>query len=222
MIRVLLLAEGQTEETFVNEVLGPHLEARGIWLTPVVVATKRVRVGGKFRGGVSSWRQIEGEIRRLLRDSAAAAVTTLLDYYGLPGDVPGMSDRPPVGPRARVEHVESRMGEVVADRRFRPHVVLHEYEAWIFSDLTACRWVFDDDPGACSCLDAVAFAVGTPEDIDDGPATAPSKHLQRCFEAYDKVLHGPLAVGAIGLDRVRARCPHFASWLGWLESLGPL
>ena len=38
------------------------------------------------------------------------------------------------------------------------------------------------------------------------------------FAAYQKPLHGPLAVAAIGIDRIRAVCPHFHQWLGRLEA----
>jgi hypothetical protein len=39
------------------------------------------------------------------------------------------------------------------------------------------------------------------------------------FAAYQKTLHGPLAVSAIGIHGIRATCPHFAAWLQRLEIL---
>jgi hypothetical protein len=48
--------------------------------------------------------------------------------------------------------------------------------------------------------------------------TAPSKQLRAAFASYQKPLHGPLAVSAIGIDRIRAVCPHFDHWLGRLEA----
>ena len=36
---------------------------------------------------------------------------------------------------------------------------------------------------------------------------------------YDKVLFGTLAMLEIGLDRIRAECPHFDGWMRQLESL---
>jgi hypothetical protein len=45
---ILVLVEGQTEETFVREVLRQHLASLDLYVTPVVVATKRVKSGLKF------------------------------------------------------------------------------------------------------------------------------------------------------------------------------
>ena len=48
-------------------------------------------------------------------------------------------------------------------------------------------------------------------------AGVPSKRLCREFPAYQKTLHGPRAVSAVGLAGVRAVCPHFHRWLTRLE-----
>lgn len=88
MSRVLALVEGQTEETFIREVLGPSLAARGVFVTPKLLTTKRLRAGGHFRGGAASYAQIRGDLVLLLHDGGAAGVTTVLDLYGLPSDFP--------------------------------------------------------------------------------------------------------------------------------------
>src|SRR6185436_9487197 len=46
--RVHVLVEGQTEETFIRDVLAPHLASREVYLTPVLAATKRIKSGLKF------------------------------------------------------------------------------------------------------------------------------------------------------------------------------
>jgi len=91
MRRILALVEGQTEEIFVRDVLDPHMARFDACVIPVLLKTKRVKSGGHFRGGVTSTAQVLGDIRRLLGDSNAACVTTILDYYGLPSDFPGTS-----------------------------------------------------------------------------------------------------------------------------------
>jgi len=48
VIKAHVLVEGQTEETFIRTVLGPYLAVRGIYLTPVLVATKRIKFGKDF------------------------------------------------------------------------------------------------------------------------------------------------------------------------------
>jgi hypothetical protein len=49
MKRVLILVEGQTEETFVRDVLAPHFLARNVALTPKLLVTRRVKSGGHFK-----------------------------------------------------------------------------------------------------------------------------------------------------------------------------
>jgi hypothetical protein len=218
MKRLLILVEGQTEEAFVRDVLTTHLGAFEVHPTAVLLKTKRVKSGGAFRGGVTSAEQVLGDIRRLVGDSGAAGVTTMLDYYALPDDFPGMSTRPPGDAYARVTHVEQALAEAIDHPRFDAHLVLHEYEAWIFSNPDACSWVFDD-PRVPAQLVGIATTAGGAERIDDGPTTAPSKRLAGVFSAYRKTLHGPMAVGAIGIAALRAGCPHADGWFGRMEAL---
>lgn len=79
--------------------------------------------------------------------------------------------------------------------------------------------MFDDDTRVIDEIARVANSHGGPEDIDDGPRTSPSKRLRDMFAAYQKPLHGPLVVEAIGLERIRARCPHVHAWLSQLEAI---
>ena len=64
MPRALILVEGQTEERFVKEVLQPHLWTVGVHVAPKILTTKRMKRGGQFKGGVTSFgkvsRRIEG------------------------------------------------------------------------------------------------------------------------------------------------------------------
>lgn len=53
-----VLCEGQTEETFVNRALNPHLATCGRWTTPILLATKRVSSGQSYRGGITSYDKI--------------------------------------------------------------------------------------------------------------------------------------------------------------------
>src|SRR5262245_7343839 len=102
---VRILVEGQTEETFVRDVLGPALWERGVSLRETVVATKRVKAGGKFKGGVTSYRQVATEVRLLLGDSSAHLVTTMLDFYRLPRDFPGWKTCPAGSGAHRAAHL---------------------------------------------------------------------------------------------------------------------
>lgn len=75
MKRILILCEGQTEETFVNDILNPHLVTYQRWAVPTLAVTKRTATRS-HRGGIVSYAKIQRDIVNLLRDSDARCVTT--------------------------------------------------------------------------------------------------------------------------------------------------
>jgi hypothetical protein len=216
--RVLVLVEGQTEERFVKDVLSPAFLARGLYLTPTLLVTKRVKDGANFKGGVTSFAKFSSDLQRLLSDKTAF-VTTLLDFYGLPADFPGMNSQPlNTAARARVQHVETAIHQYFGcPDNFFPFVTLHEFEAWLFADQHALSAVMGDKSKAPLMAD-VRAQFATPEDINERPEWAPSKRIRSFFPGYRKTLHGPIAVSRIGLGRIRAECHHFAGWLDWLDA----
>ena len=60
-IRLHFIVEGQTEETFVNQTLRPHLAKLCIWADARCVMTSRQR-GLKHRGGISSYAKVKKDI----------------------------------------------------------------------------------------------------------------------------------------------------------------
>jgi hypothetical protein len=217
--RVILLVEGQTEERFVKDFLAPYFGLRGLSVTATLLVTKKVKNGPNFKGGVTSFGKLENDIRRVLQGAGDARVSTIIDYYGLPKDCPGLNTRPPGGkPLERVMHVEDELRKYIADSRFRPFLALHEYEAWLFTDGESLPTVIDASKEEAQRFAALCSNFPNPEDIDDGPDTAPSKRIKGIFPSYKKTLHGPLVVEWLTLDRIRASCPHFGDWLAWLET----
>ena len=101
--------------------------------------------------------------------------------------------------------------------RFLPLVMMHEFEAMLFSDCEA----FGKAIGRCDIipdLQRIRDSFPNPEEIDDSPETAPSKRIEALYPGYEKPLMGTLATLQIGLDRIRAECPHFRGWLERLEA----
>ena len=62
-------AEGQTEETFIKRVIAPHVSQFAVMVVPTVIATKRLKSGGHFKGDVPSYTRVKREIQRLLGDT---------------------------------------------------------------------------------------------------------------------------------------------------------
>ncbi|MBI5695338.1 MAG: DUF4276 family protein [Nitrospirae bacterium] len=218
MKNILVLVEGQTEERFIKDVLAPHLWSRGKHPIPSVITTKRVKSGNDFTGGFTGYGKVENDLRRLLQDTAAVSVTTFIDYYALPSDFPGMDSRPVDNPLGRVRHVEATWRKHVDHPRFRPYLMVHEFEALLFSKPDElCNAL--SQPQKLDKFKAIRDEFASPEDINDSPITAPSKRIIGIIPAYQKVVYGALVSKRIGLEVLRNECPHFSEWLGWLESL---
>ncbi|MFI6468014.1 DUF4276 family protein [Streptomyces sp. NPDC050538] len=214
---VHVLVEGQTEEQLVVSFFQPEALSNGIWLNPVMLKTRRPVGRPHDRGGVSRWAMIHADIRRLLRDSSAHTVTTLLDFYGIPSDTPGVSDQVPGDAYARVTHVEQAMGKEVNDSRFLPFLSLHETEAWVLAAADELAALYGR-PELAENLNAQVRDAGGPELVNDSPHTAPSKRIQTAYPAYRKVTDGPHAISMLGLDALRNACPHLDAWLSLLEA----
>lgn len=219
MTRLLMLVEGQSEEIFVKQTLAPHLAEHGVFVQPIVLWTKRLIAGGGYRGGASNWNQIRRSLLPLILDTDAWT-TTLLDFYGLPEDVPGYYEAlQPGNPRERVMGLEARLAAEINSQRFIPFLALHEFEAWIFCDADALAKHFDRADLIEQVAQAIA-AAGEPELINHGKDTHPKARLQAMATGYKETSDGPTLMGKIGIPAIHRACPHFAAWLARLEALG--
>lgn len=217
MKRILILCEGQTEETFVNRVLAPHLLQFDKVIIPTGLVTKKVKSGQEFQGGVTSYVRVRRDVLNLLHDSNAVCITTLLDYYGLPSDFPGKATLSVTNPYDRVAHLEAAFAQDINHSRFRPHLMLHEFEALLFVQPSAIPAALGENSANVSFTNIERF--NSPEEINEGEKTHPAARITQVLPGYRKALHGPLIAERIGLPNLRARCPHFADWLNYLEAL---
>lgn len=221
MKRLRILVEGPTEQAFVGDLLAPHLCDFGLDVSAPCIETSRDRATGRtFRGGhARRYEFIQRHVRHLLSSDRSAQVTTMFDLYGLPGDFPGMEQAPRSPCFARAGALERSFAEDIADPRFIPNLIVHEFEALLF---TLPEAIDEALPGRMLDLQRIAQAFSSPEEINDSPATAPSKRLEALFPGYgrQKPRLGRLIAGRIGLSAIRARCQHFNGWLLRLESLG--
>ena len=131
MVRLNIVVEGQAEETFVNEVLQDHLQRSPIYATPILLRTSK-----SGRGGATTFAKIERQVSRLCREDTGAYVTTMLDYYGLPKDFPSIHFKDSKDAEVSVKRLEADFHKHIGDKkRFIAGIVLHEFEALLFSDI---------------------------------------------------------------------------------------
>ena len=95
-MRLLVHVEGETEETFINEVLGPHLLSKGYSkVSARLIGNARQR---SQRGGIKAWHTVRKEIMNHLMADRQSIATTMVDYYGLlcgTGREHGRGEQPP-------------------------------------------------------------------------------------------------------------------------------
>jgi hypothetical protein len=225
MIRLNMIVEGQTEEAFVHAVLEEQLAQRQVFVAVRCVETSRDKKRREIRrGGIRKYARLQDDLQRWMKEdqNPEAWFTTMFDYYALPDDFPGYGParRLPT-PRERVLALESAFGQALSHQRFIPYIQLHEFESFLFADPSKLDWEFIEHAEAIARLAAVAAQHSSPEDIDDGAETAPSKRIIREIPEYDfrKASAGPVVVSKIGLRLLREKCTHFHAWLERLEGL---
>ena len=227
MTRLLVHVEGETEEGFVNNVLAPHLYDRGFTgVSARLLGNVRQR---SHRGGVRAWNAVRRDIVNHLREDPACIATTMVDYYGMPKDGsrawPGRSqaagrpfrEKAATVQNALSEEVSQEMGSSFNQERFIPYVVMHEFEALLFSDCEGFSQGIGQ-PDLAQSFQAIRDEFDSPEEIDDSPVTAPSKRIEELVPGYPKPLFGNLAAMEIGIVAMRNACPHFRNWLNRLET----
>jgi len=216
--QVLLLVEGHTEERFVKDVMVPWTAGMDLVLRPTILVTKVVKDGPNFKGGVSVFSKIESDWHRPIRTRGPAFVSTILEYYRLPVDTPGMNTRTQFDdPLDRATHIEREIRRHFREPDgFLPFLALHEFEAWLFSCPKTLPEVMIDTKNAAHFA-AVCSTVLSPEYINERPGFAPSKRIKDLYPSYQKVLHGTTAAKRIGLELMRAKCSHLDNWLTQLE-----
>jgi len=65
MKKVLILAEGQTEEKFIKDVLAPYFWSKSVFCIPKIAVTKHVKSRPHFKGGIVSYEKVKNDIKRL-------------------------------------------------------------------------------------------------------------------------------------------------------------
>ena len=175
------------------------------------------------RGGGRNFRAMQNDIARRRKQEPGHGVyfTTMIDLYSLHAKFPGIEEAEKLrnDPYERVEALESSWLDATDDSRFIPFIQLHEFEAYLFSDVSQFNLFFESADSRISALKKIVEDVRSPELIDDGQHTAPSMRIVAQFPEFSKATVGPQMAELIGLENIRSKCPHFNSWIERLEKL---
>lgn len=193
-VRLLALVEGQTEEQFCTKLIAPFLSKRCIYLSATTIGSPRAVAG------VPSWKKAKKELTQLLLGDREGSVTTMFDYYGMPRDWPGRADADNKPHSEKASAIEEGMrtkqqgavGKHWRAERFIPYVQMHEFEALLFTKPEVLGTVSGGlrDGDAVRRFREIADGFDTPEEIDDGKATAPCPNFDAWMSKLEALADG--------------------------------
>lgn len=215
-IEVYVVCEGQTERDFVNRILREYFAPKNIGLT----GTLCDRYGGNVK-----FDRFAQEIYKYLKARPNVYVTTFVDFYGVNKNWPGLEEalcQNDVEAKARVFCEQTKIAlqkkyDLPNWERFIPYVSMFEFEALLFSDADILAETLKIDVRE---VQKILAKYESPEEIDNSPATAPSKRLENLTSGkYKKIADGLKIAERLGIDATRKRCAVFNRWIATLERL---
>ncbi len=230
MKHINIIAEGSSEEAFVNDVLVHHFAPMNKFVSVRKIETgwdrlnKKPAKGGfgripkyiKFRNDIINWIQSD-------RGMANTWYTTFVDLYAFPKDslspYTQQIQRIPDNYQ-RVAALETAIAQDINQPNFIPYVQLHEFEAFLLVDPDKLLTMYPDSQNGIKKLKQDVTGMN-PEEINESPQKAPSKRIIQHLPDYEvqKAQVGPMVAENIGLHLLRQHCPHFNDWITQLEHL---
>lgn len=214
MKNIYIYCEGQTEESFVNEILYPYFINIGLFVTPIICTTKRVGTK-KYKGGVGDYNTVKKELKMLCRGHKNELVTTMFDYYGMPENTPGINCTTP-DIYERINSIEELINSDINEPNCIFNFMVHEFEGILFSKPDSFGMIVDDN--VVDRIRNIRDAFPSPEHINNSPETAPSKRIKGLIPDYGKVRQGTIVAKDMGIDIMMEQCRHFREWIGCIIS----
>jgi hypothetical protein len=222
MIRCHVVCEGQTEETFIRDVIAPILANQQIYLTARLIPTSK-----NNKGGALTYERVKRFIINSLKEDDVF-ITTFFDLYALDNTFPNFSaSQQQTDVYKKVTAFEQAFKDDIIKEnssfspRFFPYIQPYEFEGLLFTDIAKLTEIETTWATSTNNLQVMRDNAETPEHINEGYETKPSARLEKCLTnpKYRKTLHGTLAIEAIGIDNLLKECHHFADWYNQLLTL---
>ena len=215
MKRLIIICEGPTEQAFCNDALHSHLLTKDIALEAPTIKHSN--------GGIVAWDTLKKQIVRHLNEGNSI-VSLFVDYYRIRDSYhfPGWMESKSINNiYDRMHFLFEQMSLDIDENlrsRFIPYIQLHEFEGLLFSNIAVFQNNFTKQELDFQQLEDAINSVKTPEEINNGPATAPSERLKKAIKGYDKVVYGACLASDIGLNTIREKCILFNEWVMNLET----
>ncbi len=193
---IYIVVEGQTEQTFVREVLAPYMAHKGIYLYSALIG-KPGHKGGDIR-----FDRAMQDISNFLKQRSDTYISTMFDYFRIDSKWPGRAEvrqlirngsaltatqKAETLEMATYNETVEIFSECNSAKRFIPYIEMHEFEALLFSDADVLAEETEID---VSEIRRIIEAYSNPEEINEDPAKAPSKQLEALKKGLRKVAMG--------------------------------
>lgn len=215
MKRLIIVCEGETEQAFCNDVLRSHFLSRDILIEAPTIKHSN--------GGIVAWDTLKKQIVKHLNEGDCI-VSMLVDYYRIRDSYhfPGwMEAKEKSNLYDRMHYLFEQMSLDMDEKlrpRFIPYIQLHEFEGLLFSDISVFQNNFTKEQLDYRQLENAVNEFNSPEEINNGPATAPSERLKKAVVGYDKVTDGAFLAMEMGLEIIRKKCSLFNNWIERMEN----
>ena len=224
-VDIYIVVEGQTEQTFVRDVLAPHMAHKEIYLHAALIG-KPGHKGGDIR-----FNRAKKDIGNFLKQRQDTYISTMFDYFRIDSMWPGRAEvsrkirngatltaihKAGILEAATHDEIVKSFSGCNSENRFIPYIEMHEFEALLFSDADILAEKTEID---VSQIREIVEEYNNPEEINEDPVKTPAKRLESLKNGYRKVAMGKMVSEALGIQSIRRKCPHFDDWLAKLEDI---
>ncbi|MFW6046848.1 MAG: DUF4276 family protein [Candidatus Woesearchaeota archaeon] len=211
MAQVFLIVEGPSEEKFYKEIFADYFNPNHFFEVTIIPNKKNAYSRQKKGGSVSYDKTLQSIKRFLSEASHCDYVILILDYYGLHETfLEGYTGTDEL--EHKTNYIIERLKYEVNNPRFRFFLQVHEFEAFLFSDVQKIADHFQK-----SDLESYFKAIldsfdNNPELINNSKETAPSQRIYNQIPNFGKILDGNSIARKIGIQKIRDQCPRFNSF----------
>lgn len=208
---IYILAEGPTEEEFINNLLRLYFHDKFIYDIRAIL----MQTSPGHKGGDVSYQRYKNNAQNLLKKQKDIIVTSLIDYYRLKNDFPNYIESSKISnKKEKLDFLEKAITDDINHPRMVPYIQLHEFEGLLFSSPKGFEELFGDIPERDKRqLMQIVQENPDPEMINDRPGFAPSERLMQLIPGYNKPLYGAMIALVNGFDVLMEKCSRFKNWI---------
>ena len=202
-MRFILIVEGDTEKRSIEGLIRKHLAEK----TRKNIGVTAININGYG----NFFRDLPQKVKKYLTGpdkEEIIAIAGLMDLYKTP-----YAREVNRSIRERILQGTQLFEDSVKQDRFRMFFAVHEYEAWLLSDVEKF------DP---AIKGRIASHARNPEEVNtDEP---PSKYLKRIYSEYlhreyKKTVDGKVLMGRVDPQKVYEKCPNYRVMIDFFVSL---